>query len=519
MKRSLLLIIFFLTWCQPAIATPTGQDLLILYSNDVQGETEPCGSQVNQLGGLSKKGFQLNKIVTDAAKPFLTLDAGNLLFKEPAINPSQAEQEKMAARAIVEAYDLSGFQAVAVGSRDLSAGLDFLRSVSAKGKFTWLSANLVDTSTRKPIFTPSISLPAGAIKAFVIGLTGPASLSAADNATILPWDQVLPALLDEAVSKSDMVILLSNLPVAENERIALAYSSIHLIIRSREADSTVLSEPVKVNNTIIVSTTPQGKKIGVMDVSWQPSKRWGDPTNEALAKKRSALDSLLWQLSRYQRGQDPEVALQGQPDQLKAYHLLLEREQTLRTEIEGLTSGTSTGETATGEPSSYRNRFITMEETLPGLPEIVALIDKLDRDINQLGQEKAKTLSAEAKDSPYLGSLACGPCHAAQLASWQKTKHAIAYTTLADKKQQFNTNCLPCHVTGVVMDKADEALAVPEGRRGVGCETCHGPGRQHVKDPKTNALVVKPESALCRNCHAPPHDTTFDYERNVKMVH
>jgi len=517
MKRFVLLILFSLAWRQPAMATPTGQELLIFYSNDVQGETEPCGCQVNQLGGLSKKGFQFNKIATDAAKPYLKLDAGNLLFKDSAINPNQEEQEKMAARAIVEAYDLSGYQAVAVGSRDLSAGLDFLRTVSTKGKFAWLSANLVETSTRKPIVTPSISLPVGAIKALVIGLTGPASLPTMDNATILPWDQVLPSLLEEAASKADMVILLSNLPVEENQRIALAYSSIHLIIRSREADSTLPPEPVKVNNTIMVSTTPQGKQIGVMDVNWQPGKRWGDPKNEALVKKRAALDSLLWQLSRYQRVQDPEAALQDQPDQLKAYHLLLDREQALRNEIEGLTEGSASEGTATSEPSTYRNRFVTMEDALPGLPEIVALTDRLDRDINQLGQEKAKTLSS--KDSPYLGSQACGPCHADQLAAWQKTKHAMAYTTLVDKKQQFNTNCLPCHVTGVGMDKADEALAVSESRRGVGCEACHGPGRQHVKEPKSNALVGKPDATLCRKCHAPPHDTTFDFERNSKMVH
>jgi hypothetical protein len=145
------------------------------------------------------------------------------------------------------------------------------------------------------------------------------------------------------------------------------------------------------------------------------------------------------------------------------------------------------------------------------------LFEKLDSTINQLGQKKATTVALT--DSSYVGSLACGPCHVDQMAAWQKTKHAGAYMTLADKKQQFNTNCLPCHVTGVSMEKADEALVVPEERRGVGCEACHGPGRNHVKNPKENPVVSNPEPALCRKCHAPPHDTTFDYERNSKMVH
>lgn len=517
MKRFIWLTIFALLCGQAVTAAPTGQDLLLFYSNDVQGETEPCGCQSNQQGGLSKKGFQLDKIAAAAAKPHLTLDAGNLLFKQATVNPSQAEQEKMAARALVEAYALSGYQAVAVGTLDLSAGLDFLRTVSTEAKFSWLSANLVDPATRKPIFQPSITLQAGAVKTVIIGLTGPANLAAGTAATILPWDQVLPALLDQAASQAALIILLSNLPVEDNQRIAETYDAIQLIIQSRPTDSSGPFEPVAINNTVLVSTAPQGKQVGIMEVNWQPSKRWGDPKDEALAKKKAALDSLLWQLSKYQRAGNSETALRDQPDQLKAYQLLREREQTLRHELDGLSKEISSAGAANSEPSSYRNRVMAMEDSLPGKPEIVALFDRLDRALNQLGQEKAKTVPVA--DSPYLGSQACGPCHADQLAAWQKTKHAKAYTTLVDKKQQFNTNCLPCHVTGVPLDKADEALAVPEHRRGVGCETCHGPGRSHVKDPRSATMVSKPEPALCRSCHAPPHDTTFDYERNSKLVH
>lgn len=508
MKQLLLPLIFILAWWAPTVATTTGQDLLLFYSNDVQGETEPCGCQTNQLGGLSKKGFQYNKIASDTAKPRLTLDAGNLLFKDSISTPGQAEQEKMAARAIVQAYTLMGYQAVGLGSRDLTAGIDFLRTLSAEAKFSWLSANLVEASTHKPIFSPSTILPVGAIKVAVIGLTGLVALPAGVDAALLPWEQVLPALLDQVSPGADLVILLSTLSAADNQRLAEKFSSIALVIQARAGDSTVSSEPVLVNNTLLVSTPSQGKEIGVMEVNWQPSKRWGDPKSEALAKKKAALDSLLWQLSKYKH---------VQPEQQATYQLLLAREQELRRDIEGLSGGGATEGTATSEPSSYRNRLLAMEENLPGQPEIVAVTDKLDRDLNRLGQEKAKALPVV--DSPYLGSESCGPCHAEQLTAWQKTKHAAAYTTLVDKKQQFNTTCLPCHVTGVGLDKADEALTVPEQRRGVGCETCHGPGHLHVKHPKDSPLVKKPEPALCRNCHAPPHDTTFDYERNSKLVH
>lgn len=517
MKRLVLLIIFSLAWSQATLATPTGQDLTIFYSADVQGETEPCGCQSNQLGGLSKKGFQFNKIAADTAKPHLTLDAGNLLFKDSAINPSQSEQEKMTAHAIVRAYSLSGYQAVSVGNLDLSAGIDFLRDLSAEAKFSWLSANLVTTSTNKPIFQPSVTLQVGGIKASVIGLTGEVSLPANTDATIRPWEQVLPALLDQATTTADMVILLSNLPVTENQRIAETYSSIHLIIQSSTSAASASPSPIEINNTLVVSTMPQGQQIGIMDVNWQTSKRWGESRGESLKKKKAALDSLLWQLSKYQQDKDHESALRDQPEKLKSYHILLDREQILRDEIGELSTENSTEGITGSEPSSYLNRVISMEDNLPGQPEIVDLFDKLDRSINQLGAERAKKLVATA--SPYLGSQACATCHAEQMASWQKTKHANAYTTLADKNQQFNTNCLPCHVTGVLIEHAEESLSVSEERRGVGCETCHGPGNRHVKSPKENPLISKPGAALCQGCHTPPHDTTFNYERNIQLIH
>lgn len=530
MKHLLLLLVFLLALPSPTKAAITGQELLLFYSGDVRGETAPCGCQTNQLGGLAKKGFQFRAIASQAgAPPHLTLDAGDLLFMQDTIAPGSVEQAKMAAEAIVGAYNLIGYDAVAIGSRDLSAGVPYLLGLRNKAKFAWLSANLVATSTKQPIFKPSLTVTAGTVKVRVIALTGPSTLPAADEATVLPWDQVLPGLMAGVANGHDLVILLSNLPAADNQRIAESYSAIPLIIQSGQSGQSGHSghsgqsgatgntiSPAPVNNTLMVSTAPQGNGIGIMKINWRSSGRWGDQPAELLAKRRADLDRLLWQLGKYQQGQDPEAALRDQPDQLKAYHALRAREQALRGEIERL--GKAGGpDPKDGEPSSYANRFMVMEDSLPDQPEVVALTDQLDRALNQRGRELAQ--NSAPIDTSYLGPQGCGPCHAAELTAWRQTKHAKAYTTLADKDQQFNTNCLPCHVTGVTMDKADDALSVPENRRGVGCETCHGPGRRHAEAPKDNALPRRPGPEVCRGCHAPPHDTTFDYERNSKLVH
>jgi hypothetical protein len=515
LKRTIVLILSWLLAQTPALAaTTSGQELLLFYSNDVRGETEPCGCQPNQLGGLSRKGMQLKQIANKEAKPHLTLDAGNLLFKAEAIHAGLSTQDTMAAKTIGQAYSLMGYQAVAVGSQDLSAGIDFLRSVGQGATFTWLSANLVDQASHQPLFPASIRLQAGSVKATVIGLTGPTDLPAEAKATILPWEQVLPALLAAAGNATDLVILLSNLPDSENQRIAETTTSIHLIIQSGATVGAISPEPVR--NTVLINTASLGKEMGIMEIDWQPGKGWGVPRAELLAKKMAALDSLQWQLGKYPTEPDPLTALQGQPDRLKAYQLLLGREQQLQQEIAALGQGSTPQEQA-GDPSSYRNRLLTLAETLPSQPEIRELSDQLVRAINQLGEEQAKQPVKE--DPRYLGAQACGPCHAEKLAAWQQSKHAKAYQTLSDKKQQFNSNCLPCHVTGVGMDQREASLTVAANRRGVGCEACHGPGHLHAQAPKANHLPSRPEVAVCQGCHVPPHDISFDYEQRRKRVH
>ncbi len=69
---------------------------------------------------------------------------------------------------------------------------------------------------------------------------------------------------------------------------------------------------------------------------------------------------------------------------------------------------------------------------------------------------------------------------------WQKTRHAKAYDSLAAKGQQFNQDCLPCHVTGVVTGKEPYILTLPEALLQVGCEACHGPGRAHAAKSKSH---------------------------------
>ena len=109
----------------------------------------------------------------------------------------------------------------------------------------------------------------------------------------------------------------------------------------------------------------------------------------------------------------------------------------------------------------------------------------------------------------------CGNCHADFQAGWEETAHAHAWQTLADIDAP--ASCYSCHTitergnvaTGVVgHDKVQD-----ETYYDVQCESCHGPGLEHIEAVSQGQLVrplanigIGPDtSAGCAACHNGSH--------------
>ncbi len=467
------------------------------------------------MGGLSKKAFQFGKTVNNRKLPHLTLDGGALLFKGLKLTNGQEEQERLTAETIARSYDLMGYNAVGVSANDLTAGLDFLVNLSREVKFSWLSANLVQKSTLKPVFKDYIIVPVGNLDIAVIGLTNNISQSMLSADTIiLPWEKVLKPLLTKLTPQTDMIILLSNLPQAQNRKIAEQFKNIHIILQSGHGGGNIHPKPQ--DNTLITQTARQGKYIGIMNINWRDSKHWGIDKAAMLKKEQAALGRLNWQISKYEKHGDPLKSLKDRPGKLQVYQRLLKKRQNSNLQISRLKQEIKANNDKK-EPCTFDNRFIAMETTLPDDHRVKNIVDKLNKEINLLGKAKAKVNKSLHKK--YSGWRSCGKCHPKILAAWQQTRHATAYETLVIKKRQFNIDCLYCHVTGVRKDQAVDALSVDIDLREVGCEACHGSGKKHIRDPEHNKLEAKPAESLCITCHTVEHDGSFSYEKASKLVH
>ncbi|MEJ2032750.1 MAG: UshA-like (seleno)protein [Deltaproteobacteria bacterium] len=443
------------------------------------------------MGGLSKKAYQLKELRKETSAPILTLDGGALLFDEMPLPPAQEAPAKATARGIVKAYNLMGYDAVGVSRYDLAGGLPFLRRMAKDSKFRWLSANLMDQADHKPLFLPRLIKKVGSLTVGVIGLTGTGGPPPADG-VILPWREALPAVVTELEPKTDFIILLADIDRQQIEEITATLPAINLIIQTRGNGTN--QPPELVHQSLICRTAKQGKYLGMLSLDWQGRPDWGRRPAAVLLDRKRALDRLNWQLRHL-----PKTA-------------------ALQEEKKGLAEEIATLESDKDKISSFQNRFLAMESSVPDEPKVEAVVSEIRQEINRLGRQAAQQRAGAAGgDHSYVGWQACARCHPLETKNWQKTKHAGSYRTLTVKKQQFNLNCLPCHVTGIQKETA-AALALSEGRRTVGCEMCHGPGGKHAQAPKRNQVRRRPAAEVCLRCHTPEQDDDFDFQRDLKRA-
>lgn len=114
------------------------------------------------------------------------------------------------------------------------------------------------------------------------------------------------------------------------------------------------------------------------------------------------------------------------------------------------------------------------------------------------------------------GVTTCGNCHGEKQAAWEQTAHAKALADLEESgaAQEF---CYGCHT----VSELGNAVAVAAGYNAVKdsayhdvqCESCHGPGYQHVQSVLAGS-VVRPLASIsvdtgltngCGECHAGEH--------------
>ncbi len=109
----------------------------------------------------------------------------------------------------------------------------------------------------------------------------------------------------------------------------------------------------------------------------------------------------------------------------------------------------------------------------------------------------------------YVSATACQRCHQQEYLQWSATRHAFAFETLVKKERYFDADCVSCHTTGLGYSTGFQIGDHDSTLKGVQCETCHGPGKQHVGNPKKSNIRSGADTTLCLECHDTKHSPGF----------
>ncbi len=172
-----------------------------------------------------------------------------------------------------------------------------------------------------------------------------------------------------------------------------------------------------------------------------------------------------------------------------------------------------------------------MRDSIPEDPVIAAFsrdyrkeIRTTELDIDRPGLDE-DVIQGAVPAASYLGSEACAGCHPSAYASWRKTQHAHAFDSLVRKDSDADPSCINCHVMGFGEPSGYRRSLKGERLVHVGCESCHGPGSEHVT---ARVSVVPGEEVFqkmrpvgpgfCVQCHHGEFSRPFRYEEFWPLI-
>ena len=169
---------------------------------------------------------------------------------------------------------------------------------------------------------------------------------------------------------------------------------------------------------------------------------------------------------------------------------------------------------AAGKVQEVRRRHHYLNRDYPNDPpmhELVLATLRKENDANRAaaGMTAAPESIVVEGEAAYAGTPACMTCHEAAGTVWKASAHSHAFKTLVDQNQDFNPECVGCHVVGLGRRGGFINAKATPNLVDVQCEACHGPGRAHADAPAPGYGAAGARS--CLGCHTEENSPEFDF--------
>jgi hypothetical protein len=162
---------------------------------------------------------------------------------------------------------------------------------------------------------------------------------------------------------------------------------------------------------------------------------------------------------------------------------------------------------------------IEVSEDLPRDKALVELYSNYQQIVSQSNLLESYPKLVLPAGLEYVGSEQCKTCHGYEYDKWSTKAHAHAYETLEKVGSEDDPECVVCHVVGMDYESGFVTKEITPNLKDVGCENCHGPGSEHVKNYEIPTQEPKMD---CVQCHTPEHSADYAGNEEIymqKIVH
>ncbi len=261
-----------------AAGAPRDSTLLRIFTtNDFHGAVEPrvqSWSNGRPIGGAAALAGWMDSSATACACPTMRLDGGDQM-------QGTLQSNLVFGRSVVGSFNAMGLDAAVIGNHDLDWGQDTLRVRMAESRYTWLAANMFDSTTgRRPDWVrPWTMVERGGLRVALVGYMIPSTRQIVkpefvQGLAFRSGRAAIADVLDEVrAARPDLTVLLAHEGAFCNDGTECRGEVIDL---ARELDSTVVQLIVSghthslvnttVNGITIVQARSSGTAVGVADL-------------------------------------------------------------------------------------------------------------------------------------------------------------------------------------------------------------------------------------------------------------
>ena len=433
-----------------------GFGAVVFFSADVHGNLEVCGCPIRPLGGVARRMGYINAFRNRSpGAATIQVDAGYIFSDD-----RDTEGKKLRADAelmnnwIVKANEQLPIEVVNLSYRDLPYASTLLLASRTPGRAQFVGANIRATS----------------------------------NAHISPLPYVIKTVTAKRLSSPVKIAFIGLTDVAPDEQQKAAIEASGFTIDDPVARAKTVLEEVKDKADVAVI-------VGYLKIT----------TANRIATQNDDLDVII---ASDGRGLVPD------PKQVNNALILYASKETKHLgELRLYTD-------STGVVDKFTARYIELDDVIADDPLLGRTTLQARKEINDV---QAKLAEAEASahkadgSSKWVASEKCATCHQLEYDVWKKSRHAHAFAALETKNRVFDSACVGCHSVGYKQDGFVNFKATPQYAN-VHCESCHGPGADHVKAPTAGNYKSPEVPATCIVCHDRDNSPDFIFDKYWPLI-